>query len=89
MLLTKSIAIDPARDLGDGLLEMEYTLRIDSDLLKHGGPISYKYLVYSQRDESEASPYEFLHGAPGGRGKIINRKLSINVKDFKEKGTNT
>jgi hypothetical protein len=74
-----------SRDLGNGLLEMECTLPIDSTLLKHGGPISYKYLIYT-RDESVASAFEFLHGAPGGRGYVINRRLEISPKDFKDQG---
>ena len=74
------------RDVGDGLFEMEYTVVIDSNLLKQFGPISYKYLVHSKRDEGETSPYEFLHGAPGGRGPVINRKLVIEAKDFKQSG---
>ena len=73
-------------DLGNGLLEMECTLPIDSTLLRHGGPIGYKYRVYTCRDESEASVYEFLHGAPGGRGDVINRRLEISPKDFKDQG---
>lgn len=65
---------------------MEYTLQIDSDLLKHKAPVSYKYLVCSEDSESKASPYEFLNGAPGGKGPVVNRKLEIETKVFKEKG---
>ena len=67
-------------------MEMECTLTIDSTLLKRGEPINYKYRVHTRRDESEASAYEFLHGAPGGRGDVINRRLMINPKDFKDQG---
>lgn len=65
---------------------MECTVSIDSSLLKYETPVRYKYLVYSQRDEVEASPFEFLHGAPGGRGDIVNRKLIIDRNRYKEKG---
>ena len=67
-------------------MEVECTLPIDSSLLKYGAPVSYKYLIHSRPDESEASTYEFLHGAPGGRGVVINRKLAINENDFKDRG---
>ena len=67
-------------------MEMECTLPIDSTLLKYGGPISYKYRVRTHRDESDSSAYEFLHAAPGGKGDIINRKLTINMDDFKDQG---
>ena len=65
---------------------MECTIAIDSDLLKHAGPIHYKYLVYFQRDDKEVSPYEMLHGAPGSKGGVVNRKLVIEMKDFRESG---
>ena len=61
-------------------------LPIDSTLLKHSAPISYKYLIHLHCDESEASAYEFLHGAPGGRGNVINRKLVISTNDFRDQG---
>lgn len=67
-------------------MEMECTLPIDSTLFKQGGPISYKYRVHTRRDESEASAYEFLHGAPGGRGDVIDRRLMISLKDIKDQG---
>lgn len=65
---------------------MECTLDIDSDLLKNRGPISYKYLIRSQSDESEISPYEFINGAPGGKGDVINRCLIIDTNNFQESG---
>jgi hypothetical protein len=67
-------------------MEVECTLPIDSSFLKYGGPLSYKYLIRSRHDESEAAAYEFLHGAPGGRGVIINRKLKIDGQDFVDQG---
>ena len=67
---------------------MECTLPIDSSLLKYmyGAPVSYKYRIHSRGDESEASVYEFLHGAPGGKGDVIDRRLFIDTKDFKDQG---
>ena len=63
-------------------MEVECTLPIDSSLLKYGAPVGYKYLIRSRHDESEASAYEFLHGAPGGRGVIIDRELKIDSPKF-------
>ena len=65
---------------------MECTLPIDSSLLKYGAPVRYKYRVHSRRDENDASAYEFLHGAPGGKGDIIDRRLVIESQDFKDQG---
>ena len=70
------------RDVSDGLIEMECTLEIDFAFFEHGKRLSYKYLVHSHRTESDTSSYEFLHGAPGGKGDvIINRSLLINDKN--------
>lgn len=72
------------RDVGDGLLEMECTLAINSELLDHEAPLFYKYIVTSQH-KGDSLPYEFLHGAQGG-GRIVDRKLFIPKEKFTIKG---
>jgi hypothetical protein len=67
-------------------MEVECTLPIDSSLLKDSAPVSYKYLIRSRHEESEAAAYEFLHGAPGGRGVVIDRELKIDVENFVDQG---
>lgn len=72
------------RDVGDGLLEMECTVPIDSELLDHEAPLFYKYIVHS-RQKGDSLPFEFLHGAQGG-GRIVDRKLFIPKEKFATKG---
>ena len=78
------------RDVGDGLCEMEGRVTIDSDLLKHQAPLTYKYLIYSsQKGGEDDSPYEFLHDAPGhawGGTKIVDRKFVMSREKFVTKG---
>ena len=56
-------------------------LSMDSDILKDQKTIYYKYVVHSSKEEKE-DDFEFLHGAPESKTRVLNRCLKVPMMEF-------